>query len=98
MRLTLVWSSAPRLPTNIVSTARIQKAQNQKWVAAGTLAKMRSSSAKVGGLWPGGEERGNRSGRAFVNVRRPNLERCGGHFEAQADQNQRKPELQRVLD
>src|SRR5277367_5573493 len=45
-------------------------------------------------LWSGGEERGNRSRRAFVNVWRPKLEGRGGHFEAEADEDQGQAELQ----
>ena len=51
-RFTLVCSSAPRFPANIVSTASTQNAQNQKCVAAGTLANIRSSSANAAALGP----------------------------------------------
>src|SRR5215472_12056208 len=52
MRLRLVYTSAPRFPTNIVRAARTQKAQNQKCVAAGTVAKMRRSNAKAAAFGP----------------------------------------------
>ena len=35
-----------------------------------------------------GKERRDGRGRAFVHVRRPNLERRGGDFEAEADEDQ----------
>src|SRR5213082_2622376 len=85
-RFMFVCTSAPRLPANIVSAASTQKAQNQYCVAAGTVAKMRSSSANAAAFGPG-KKRGHRSRSAFVNIRRPYLERRGGHFEAQPNQN-----------
>src|SRR5256884_9420530 len=54
-RLTFVCTNAPRLPANIVSAASAQKAQNQKCVAAGTVAKMRSSKAKAAAFGPAGK-------------------------------------------
>src|SRR5437763_13988009 len=48
----LVCASAPRLPENIVSAASTQKAQNQYFVAAGPLAKIRSSSANAAASGP----------------------------------------------
>src|SRR5439155_13992907 len=51
-RLTFVCTSAPKLPANIVSAASAQKAQNQKCVAAGTVAKIRKSSANAAAFGP----------------------------------------------
>ena len=47
-----VCTSAPKFPANMVSTARIQNAQNQNCVAAGTVAKMRSNSANAAAFGP----------------------------------------------
>src|SRR5216684_9081383 len=51
-RLTFVCTSAPRFPANIVSAASAQKAQNQKCVAAGTVAKMRNNKANAAAFGP----------------------------------------------
>src|SRR6266481_9712624 len=51
-RLTFVCTRAPRFPANIVSAASAQKAQNQKCVAAGTVAKMRSNKANAAAFGP----------------------------------------------
>src|SRR2546429_9693815 len=51
-RLTLVCTSAPRFPANIVSAASTQNAQNQKCVAAGTVAKIRSNNANAAAFGP----------------------------------------------
>src|SRR5258708_40271224 len=51
-RLTFVCISAPRFPANIVSAASAQNAQNQKCVAAGTVAKMRSNNANAAAFGP----------------------------------------------
>src|SRR5260370_42396616 len=51
-RLTFVCTSAPRFPANIVSAASAQKAQNQKCVAGGTVAKMRSNKANAAAFGP----------------------------------------------
>src|SRR5208283_2645572 len=45
-------TTAPRFPTNMVSTARIQNAQNQYVVAACTVAKILNSSAKAAAFGP----------------------------------------------
>src|SRR5256885_14496238 len=49
-----------------------------------------------GGFGSRGKERGDRSGRAFINVGRPDLERRGSHFEAQANQDERESELEEI--
>src|SRR5205823_4848739 len=51
-RFMFVCTSAPRLPANMVSTASTQKAQNQYCVAAGTVAKIRNSSANAAAFGP----------------------------------------------
>src|SRR5947208_15811054 len=51
-RVTFLCTNAPRLPANIVSAASAHKTQNQKCVAAGTVAKMRSSKAKAAAFGP----------------------------------------------
>src|SRR5260370_17293647 len=50
--LTFVCTKAPKFPANMVSAASAQKAQNQKCVAAGTVAKMRSNKAKAAAFGP----------------------------------------------
>src|SRR6185503_15123867 len=42
-----------------------------------------------GGLGADGKESGNRSGRALIDVRGPDLERSGGNLEAESDEHQR---------
>ena len=44
----------------------------------------------------GGEQRGDRSGSAFVDVGRPELEGGGGDFEAEADQDQGEAEFEEI--
>src|SRR5579862_599085 len=51
-RFTFVCTTAPRLPTNIVSAAKIQNAQNQKVVAASMVVKIRSNNANVAAFGP----------------------------------------------
>ena len=89
MRLTLVCTSAARLPINIVSTAETQIAQNQRFAerAEGNVEDAQHHGER-GCLGRGSEQRCDRRGRAFVNVRRVNLERRGDDFESEADKNQ----------
>ncbi len=64
-------------------------AQNQMFAEAPKATmKMRSMTANVAALGAGSEQSGDRSGRAFVNVRPVNLERRGDHFESQPHKNQ----------
>src|SRR6202041_4112515 len=42
------------------------------------------------GLWTGGQQRGDRRGRAFVDVGAVNVERSGDDLETEADEYQRE--------
>ena len=48
----------------------------------------------AGDLRRGGEERRHRRGRAFIDVRRPHMERHGGNLEAEAGEQKHQPENQ----
>ena len=52
---------------------------------------------KPGGFRPDGEERGDRGGRALIDIRHPELERHGGDLEAEAHQDEQEAEEQRRL-
>src|SRR6266542_5780365 len=45
--------------------------------------------SKPSGLGTGGHEGGDRRGSAFINVGRPDVKRCRGDLEAEADQHHR---------
>ena len=97
MRFTLVCTSAARLPMHIVSTAEIQITQNQ--MSAGRAERDVENAqhhGERGGFRRGREQRGDRRGRAFVNVRRVNLERRDDHFESEADEHQPQAQNRRA--
>jgi hypothetical protein len=65
--------------------------QRRRGVHAGEDAQRQGERGSLG---PSRKQRGDRSGSAFVNVRRPKLERRRGDFEGQADENKSEADLQ----
>ena len=63
-----------------------------EFVRGGHGRKYPQKKCERRGFRPRGEQRRDRRRRAFVNVRRPHLERRGGYLETQADQDQRQSE------
>ncbi len=91
MRLTLVCSSAAKLPMVMESSAEPQTSGSQ--LAADGLESGHEDAqedGEGGGFRTGGKEGRDRRGRALVDVRRPDLERRGRNFEAQPDEHQRR--------
>ena len=54
------------------------------WISKTT----RNSTAKAAAFGPVDMKPDDRGGRAFINVRSPDVEGSGGDFEAQADEHQ----------
>ena len=83
--------SAAKLPTTIVRSAETQTNGSQRRDGPNAVMKIAQEHGEGGGFGTGGHERGDRGGRALIDVRRPDLERRGRDLERQARRTSARP-------
>ena len=86
---------AAKAPSTIEAMATKTTICCQEWVMPGKRHDGRAHENRdAGHLGRGGKERRHRRRRAFVDVRRPHVERHGGNLEAEAGEQEHQPEDQ----
>jgi len=99
MRFTLVCTSAPRLPTNIVTTRKNPERPEPEIRGRMNRGENPQQQRKrCRPLVPRRKAPSNRRGRAFVNVRCPHLKGSSRHLEARPTRIKVNPSRNRLLE